>query len=95
MTDKQPLRGDAAWRARKAEIARRNDAARKVGAERRDQERQAAADRRRAHDRRERESLPSPAGSGDDPIAWHQAGARDAPGTEARAAPRFFRPDAE
>ena len=38
MTDKptpQPLRGEAAWRAEKQEIAKRNDAARAAGARRR------------------------------------------------------------
>jgi hypothetical protein len=37
MTDKptQPLRGEAAWRAEKQEIAKRNDAARAAGVRRR------------------------------------------------------------
>ena len=61
--DKQPLRGDAAWRAEKAAIEQRNQAARKAGAERRDREDQIAADRRRENDRRDRESLPIPPGS--------------------------------
>lgn len=92
--DKQPLRGDAAWRAQKAEIDRRNDVARKAGAERRDHERQIAADRERASDRRERESLPTPPGSSrssDNPIARRPAAPSDDPGTEARSTPGFFR----
>ena len=61
--DKQPLRGDAAYRAQKAAIEQRNDAARKAGAERRNRDDQIAADRRLAYDRRERENLPTQPGS--------------------------------
>jgi hypothetical protein len=61
MTEKNgpPLRGDAAWRAQKDEIAKRNDAAHKAGAARRDREDARAADRERALDKRERTNLPT------------------------------------
>lgn len=61
MTDKNEpaLRGDAAWRAAKDEIAKRNDAARKSGAARRDREDQRAVERQRANDQRDRENLPT------------------------------------
>ena len=61
MTDEtQPaLRGDAAWRAAKDEIAKRNDAARKAGAARRDREDVRAAERKRAMDRRDEANLPT------------------------------------
>ena len=61
MTDEnQPaLRGDAAWRAAKDAIAKRNDAARKTGAAQRDREDQRAVERQRALDRRDRENLPT------------------------------------
>jgi hypothetical protein len=61
MTDEnQPtLRGDAAWRAAKSEIEKRNDQARKAGASRRDREDERAAERRRADDRRDMANLPT------------------------------------
>ena len=58
--DQPALRGDAAWRAAKDEIAKRNDAARKAGAARREVEDQKAIARMRANDRRDLESLPTP-----------------------------------
>jgi hypothetical protein len=60
MTDKNaaPLRGDAAWRAAKAEIAKRNDAARARGAEERAANDAKAAERRRVADRIEASNLP-------------------------------------
>jgi hypothetical protein len=57
------LRGDAAWRAAKDEIAKRNDAARKAGAARRDREHEQALERQRDFDRRDRANLPTPPGS--------------------------------
>lgn len=65
MTDQTqpPLRGDAAWRAAKDEIAKRNDAARKAGAARRDRENEHALERQREYDRRDRANLPTPPGS--------------------------------
>ena len=60
MTDENPpLTGDAAWRAEKNAIAKRNDAARKAGAERRAREDQKVLARQRAYDRHERENLPN------------------------------------
>ena len=61
MTDQSqpPLRGDAAWRAAKDEIGKRNDAARKAGAARREREDERAADRQRDIDRREMSNLPT------------------------------------
>jgi hypothetical protein len=59
MTDESPpLRGDAAWRAQKAEIAKRNDAARAGGAARRAEQDEKSAQRRYEEDRRERTDLP-------------------------------------
>lgn len=60
MTEKpaDPLRGEAAWRAQKDAIAKRNDAVH-VRAERERKERDAEAhSKRAAEERRERESLP-------------------------------------
>lgn len=53
-----PLRGDAAWRAAKAEVAKRNDAAYKRGAAQREAEDERAAARRLALDRRDAAELP-------------------------------------
>ncbi|HEX8207046.1 MAG TPA: hypothetical protein VF587_13380 [Solirubrobacteraceae bacterium] len=59
MTDKaEPLRGDAAWRAQRDAIAKRNDAVH-ARAEREKQERNVEEMKKRnAEDRRERENLP-------------------------------------
>ena len=57
--DQPALRGDAAWRAAKDEIAKRNDAARKAGAARRDREDKKAIERQRSYDRRDLENLPT------------------------------------
>jgi hypothetical protein len=54
----EPLRGDAAWRAAKAEMEQRNDATRARGAEVRAAAEAAKIARRRADDARERENLP-------------------------------------
>jgi hypothetical protein len=54
----QPLRGDAAWQAAKAEVAQRNDAARARGGELRAASEAAKLERQRAADRYEREHLP-------------------------------------
>jgi hypothetical protein len=51
-------RGDAAWRAAKAEMAERNDKARARGGELRAASEAAKLERRRALDAREREDLP-------------------------------------
>lgn len=61
MTDESrpALRGDAAWRAAKDEIAKRNDAARKAGAERRGRDNERALERQRAEDRRDLANLPT------------------------------------
>ena len=59
MKDKTPpLRGDAAWRAAKAEIAKRNDAARAGGAARRATQDEKDVKLRHDADRRERVDLP-------------------------------------
>ena len=54
----EPLRGDAAWRAQRAAIAKNNDAAYARARARRDAQGAEAAAERRAADRREMESLP-------------------------------------
>ncbi len=54
----EPLRGDAAWRAQKAAVAKRNDAARKAGGERRAAQEAEELARRRDADVRERRSVP-------------------------------------
>ena len=54
----QPLRGDAAWKAAKAEVAQRNDAARARGRKLRAATEAAELERRRGADAREREQLP-------------------------------------
>lgn len=54
----QPLRGEAAWNAAKAEMAQRNDAARVRGGKLRAASEAAKLARRRAADAREREHLP-------------------------------------
>ncbi len=60
MTDKptEPLRGDAAWRAQRDEIAKRNDAVQaRAQRDRAERDAEAAAHRRR-EERRESENLP-------------------------------------
>jgi hypothetical protein len=54
----EPLRGDAAWRAARAEMEQRNNAARARGAKLRAATEAAKIARRRADDARERENLP-------------------------------------
>jgi hypothetical protein len=54
----KPLRGEAAWKAAKAEIAQRNDAARTRGRQQRAASEAAELARRRAADAHEREHLP-------------------------------------
>lgn len=54
----QAPRGDAAWRAAKADVAQRNDAARARGGELRAAAEAAKLARRREADAREREHLP-------------------------------------
>jgi hypothetical protein len=54
----EPLRGEAAWNAAKAEIAQRNDTARARGRKLRAATETAQLARRRAVDAREREHLP-------------------------------------
>jgi hypothetical protein len=52
-----PKRGDAAWRAAKDAVARRNEQAHKVGRERRQRQYEELAAERRAADLRERAEL--------------------------------------
>jgi hypothetical protein len=54
----EPLRGEAAWRAEKAAIAKRNDATRARGAAERSARDVSAAKERQAADRREASNLP-------------------------------------
>ena len=54
------LRGDAAWKAEKDRIAKRNEAAYARGRAERDSEETRASERRHAADMKEREELPSP-----------------------------------
>jgi hypothetical protein len=54
----QPLRGDAAWKAAKAEMAQRNDAARARGGKMRAASEATKLARSRAADAREREHRP-------------------------------------
>jgi hypothetical protein len=54
----QPLRGEAAWIASKAEIAQRNDAARARGSKLRESREAERLVSRRAADAREREHRP-------------------------------------
>jgi hypothetical protein len=61
MSDKaeqQPLRGDARWRATKADIAKRNEAAQARSATRRAADAAKAAQQRRAAAKLEQESTP-------------------------------------
>ncbi len=59
MAEKTPApRGEAAWQAAKAEIAKRNDAARATGAARRAADGQKAAAKRDREDRLEESQLP-------------------------------------
>jgi hypothetical protein len=57
-TPAEPLRGEAAFRARKAEIARRNESARAAGAVRRAAREARISEQQLADARRERSSLP-------------------------------------
>ena len=54
------LRGDAAWKAEKERIAKRNDAAYARGRAERESADSLANERRHAADMKEREELPSP-----------------------------------
>jgi hypothetical protein len=54
----EPLRGEAAFRARKAEIAKRNDSTRADGAVRRAAKEARISEQQVADARRERSSLP-------------------------------------
>ncbi len=54
----EPLRGDAAWQAAKAEIAQRNDAARARGRKQREASDAAKLAARREADAHERDNLP-------------------------------------
>ncbi len=58
MTDSTPLRGDAAWRAQKDEIAKRNDAARARGASERAEQDARTNDRRLAAERMQDANIP-------------------------------------
>jgi hypothetical protein len=57
-TSKQPLRGDAAYRAFKAQVAKNNDAAQRRGRERRAAADAVVAERQAAAERRELDDLP-------------------------------------
>ena len=57
-TPAEPLRGEAAYRARKAEIAKRNDSTRAQGAVRRAAKEARASEQQVADARRERSILP-------------------------------------
>jgi ribosomal protein S21 len=57
-SNEEPLRGDAAYRAFKAQVAKNNDAAQRRGRERRAEVDAAVAARRAAADRREMSDLP-------------------------------------
>jgi hypothetical protein len=57
-TPAEPLRGEAAFRARKAEIAKRNESARADGATRRAAREARISEQRLADDRRDRANLP-------------------------------------
>jgi hypothetical protein len=57
-TPAEPLRGEAAYRARKAEIAKRNESARADGAVRRAAKEARVSEQRLADDRWERRNLP-------------------------------------
>ena len=57
---REPLRGEAAWRASVKEIAKRNEAARAAGARRRAAQEEAAAQRAARFARREALDLPKP-----------------------------------
>jgi len=54
----QPLRGDAAWRAARAEIAKRNEAVHARAKRERTDRDAAAAAKRRLDEQREMETLP-------------------------------------
>jgi hypothetical protein len=57
-TPAEPLRGEAAYRARKAEIAKRNESARADGAVRRAAKEARISEQQLADARRERRNLP-------------------------------------
>jgi hypothetical protein len=57
-TPAAPLRGEAAYRARKAEIAKRNESAQAEGAARRAAREARLTEQRNASARKERSSLP-------------------------------------
>jgi hypothetical protein len=57
---REPLRGDAAWRAELKEIAKRNDAARAAGARRRAVQDASAAEQAARLARREAADFPKP-----------------------------------
>ena len=57
-TPAEPLRGEAAYRARKAEIAKRNESARADGAVRRAAKEARISEQQIADARRERRNLP-------------------------------------
>ena len=57
-TPAEPLRGEAAFRAHKAEIAKRNDSARAAAATRRATEEARVSERKLVDARRERSNLP-------------------------------------
>jgi len=57
-TPADPLRGEAAFRAQKAEIAKRNESARADGAARRAAKEARISEQQVADDRRERSNLP-------------------------------------
>lgn len=57
-TPQEPLRGDAAWRAAKSEIDKRNEAARARGAAQRAEEDARAAERRLADARLDASNRP-------------------------------------
>jgi hypothetical protein len=54
----EPLRGDAAWKAHRAAVEKRNDAARKKGRELRAASEAETLRRRRAADKRSSDELP-------------------------------------
>ena len=56
--DQEPLRGDAAWKARKAEIAKNNDSAQRRGREQRSAADAVVQARRADAERREFADLP-------------------------------------
>jgi hypothetical protein len=61
-TDKEPLRGDAKWRATRQEIADRNEAATARSREQRASRDAQAADRRRAQEKADSKNTPTQPG---------------------------------